>query len=257
MSYAANLCDSVRKTFHWGLKSKGLYLVWKRWCPMWQRFTQRARRVILSAQEEAQRMHSDSVGTEHLLLGLAREEEGIAAKVLNECEIWFPLVRVAVEKAVPPRPEKGPSEVKLTPKSKRVLELAADESRRFRHSYIGVEHLLLALLREKDGIAAKILADFGLDLEIVRSRIIGQLASNSPGTSSKAIYLHQKTPFPEITPDAAETLHKLFTPTAVKLIRKAAAEAAKTKQAQIDIEHILLGLLSHDIVVAMRSKADE
>ena len=119
---------------------------------MWQRFTERARRVILLGQEEASKMSSGHVGTEHLLLGLVRENEGVAAQVLQKMGVSLPKVRQEIEAEVQPGGDSGSTEPKLTPKAKRVLELAADEARRMRHNYIGTEHLLLALLREKDGL---------------------------------------------------------------------------------------------------------
>jgi ATP-dependent Clp protease ATP-binding subunit ClpC len=139
---------------------------------MWQRFTERARRVILLGQEEATKMQSGHVGTEHLLLGLVRENEGVAAQVLQKMGIALDKVRSEVESQA--RPEGGPpvaGEPKLTPKAKRVLELAADEARRMRHNYIGTEHLLLALLREKEGLAAIVLRKLGLNLEKARQQL--------------------------------------------------------------------------------------
>jgi ATP-dependent Clp protease ATP-binding subunit ClpC len=151
---------------------------------MWQRFTERARRVILLGQEEAGKMQTGHVGTEHLLLGLVRENEGVAAQVLQKMGIALEKVRQEVEaQAVPDgSPPPGPGgEPKLTPKAKRVLELAADEARRMRHNYIGTEHLLLALLREKDGLAAIVLRKMGLNLDKARTQVMEYLGPNAPG----------------------------------------------------------------------------
>jgi ATP-dependent Clp protease ATP-binding subunit ClpC len=148
---------------------------------MWQRFTERARRVILLGQEEATKMQSGHVGTEHLLLGLVRENEGVAAQVLQKMGIALDKVRSEVESQA--RPEGGPpvaGEPKLTPKAKRVLELAADEARRMRHNYIGTEHLLLALLREKEGLAAIVLRKLGLNLEKARQQVMEYLGPDAP-----------------------------------------------------------------------------
>ncbi len=142
---------------------------------MWQRFTERARKVILLGQEEAARMGSSHVGTEHVLLGLVREQEGVAAQVLERMGVSLNKLRAEIENHIVPRQETGGSEPKLTPRAKRVLELAADEARRLKHNYIGTEHLLLALVREKDGIAAKLLRKFGLNLEKVREQVIEYL----------------------------------------------------------------------------------
>ncbi|MDF2440957.1 MAG: ATP-dependent Clp protease ATP-binding subunit ClpC, partial [Abditibacteriota bacterium] len=151
---------------------------------MWQRFTERARRVILLGQEEAGKMNSAHVGTEHLLLGLVRENEGVAAQVLQKMGVSLNKVRQEIEAEVEPGSDPTPPEPKLTPKAKRVLELAADEARRMRHNYIGTEHLLLALLREKDGLAAKVLRKLGLDLDRARTRVLEYLGPESPSASA-------------------------------------------------------------------------
>lgn len=142
---------------------------------MWQRFTERARKVILLGQEEAGRMGSSHVGTEHILLGLVRENEGVAAQVLERMGVSLNKLRGEIEGQIVPRQEPTGAEAKLTPRAKRVLELAADEARRLKHNYIGTEHLLLALVREKDGIAAKVLKKFGMNLEKVREQVIEYL----------------------------------------------------------------------------------
>jgi len=152
---------------------------------MWQRFTERARKVILLGQEEAGRMGSSHVGTEHILLGLVREHEGVAAQVLERMGVSLNKLRHEIETQVPPRQESGGAEPKLTPRAKRVLELAADEARRLKHSYIGTEHLLLALVREKDGIAAKVLKKFGLNLEKVREQVIEYLGPDISKSATK------------------------------------------------------------------------
>jgi ATP-dependent Clp protease ATP-binding subunit ClpC len=157
---------------------------------MWQRFTERARRVILLGQEEAGKMSASHVGTEHLLLGLVRENEGVAAQVLQKMGVNLAKVRAEIESEIEPANEPTAPEPKLTPKAKRVLELAADEARRMRHNYIGTEHLLLALLREKDGLAAKVLRKLGLDLEKARAKVLDYLgpdaAGSSPGSTAGA-----------------------------------------------------------------------
>jgi ATP-dependent Clp protease ATP-binding subunit ClpC len=151
---------------------------------MWQRFTERARRVILLGQEEAGKMSSGHVGTEHLLLGLVRENEGVAAQVLQKMGVSLGKVRIEIEAEVQPGNDAGGGEPKLTPKAKRVLELAADEARRMRHNYIGTEHLLLALLREKDGLAATVLRRLGLNLEKARSQVMEYLGPDAPQSSA-------------------------------------------------------------------------
>jgi ATP-dependent Clp protease ATP-binding subunit ClpC len=151
---------------------------------MWQRFTERARRVILLGQEEAGKMNSGHVGTEHLLLGLVRENEGVAAQVLQKMGVSLGKVRQEIEAEVQPGTDPAAGEPKLTPKAKRVLELAADEARRMRHNYIGTEHLLLALLREKDGLAATVLRRLGLNLEKARVQVMDYLGPDAPSSAA-------------------------------------------------------------------------
>ncbi len=154
---------------------------------MWQRFTERARRVILSAQEEAGKLNSGYVGTEHLLIGLVRENEGVGARVLLEMGVTSDSVREEVKRELTAQVEfeRSGGEPKLTPKAKRVLELAADEARRMRHNYIGSEHLLLALLREREGQAATVLKRLGLGLEATRASVVDTLNAQPDAAQSE------------------------------------------------------------------------
>jgi hypothetical protein len=136
------------------------------------RFTERARNVLTLAQEEAQRFNHNYIGTEHLLLGLVREGEGVSAKVLTNLGIELTAVRNAVEVIIGRGQRQAMGEIGLTPRSKKVIELAVDEARRLGHSYIGTEHLLLGLIREGEGIAAGVLESLGVNLERVRSEVI-------------------------------------------------------------------------------------
>lgn len=138
---------------------------------MWQKFTERARRVILLGQEEAGKLNSGHVGTEHLLLGLIRQPDSSGARVLQQMGASLAKVRTEIEAELPVASEPMPGEPKLTPKAKRVLELAADEARRMRHNYIGTEHLLLAILREKDGLGSLILRKLGVDFDAARAQV--------------------------------------------------------------------------------------
>jgi hypothetical protein len=135
-------------------------------------FTDRARRVLTLAQDEAQRFNHNYIGTEHLLLGLVRDGEGVAARVLENMNVELAKVRTAVEFIIgrDDRPVVG--EVGLTPRAKRVIELAIDEARRLGHNYIGTEHLLLGLVREGEGIAAGVLESLGVNLDKVRHEVI-------------------------------------------------------------------------------------
>ncbi len=144
------------------------------------KFTERARRVLTLAQEEAQRFNHNYIGTEHLLLGLVREGDGVAAKVLGNLGVELNKVRSAVEFIIGRGDRATSGEIGLTPRAKRVIELAVDEARRLNHSYIGTEHLLLGLVREGEGIAAGVLESLGVNLERVRGETTRILAASQP-----------------------------------------------------------------------------
>ncbi|MBI2852841.1 MAG: ATP-dependent Clp protease ATP-binding subunit [Chloroflexi bacterium] len=135
------------------------------------KFSERARRVLTSAQEEAQRLNHSYIGTEHLLLGLIREEEGVGAKVLVNLGVTLSKVRSAVEYIIGRGEKTVTGEIGLTPRAKRVIELAIDEARHLGHNYIGTEHLLLGLLHEGEGVAASVLESFGVTLEQARTEV--------------------------------------------------------------------------------------
>ncbi|MQC17715.1 MAG: ATP-dependent Clp protease ATP-binding subunit [Chloroflexi bacterium] len=144
------------------------------------KFTERARRVLTLAQEEAQRFNHSYIGTEHLLLGLVREGDGVAAKVLANLGVELNKVRSAVEFIIGRGDRQASGEIGLTPRAKKVIELAVDEARRLQHSYIGTEHLLLGLVREGEGIAAGVLESLGVNLERVRAETQRILAQSQP-----------------------------------------------------------------------------
>jgi len=151
---------------------------------MFERFTERARRVLQLAQEEAKRLGHDYIGTEHILLGLIREGEGVAAEVLNSLNVSLEAIRIEIEKQVP----SGGAlltvgDVPFTPHSKKVLELAVEEARALHHNYIGTEHLLLGLIREGESVGAKVLASVGVNLEQVREGVIKLLGGAIPPSS--------------------------------------------------------------------------
>ncbi len=140
--------------------------------PVFERFTERARRVIILAQEEAKRLNHSAVGTEHILLGIIREGENVASKVLESLNLSPDRVRAEIESSTG-RGEHAPyEEVPFTQQAKTVLELALDEARRLGHNYIGTEHLLLGLIREGEGVAARVLEAMGPDLERVRAQVL-------------------------------------------------------------------------------------
>ena len=162
---------------------------------MFNRFTERARKVILLAKEEAKRFNHDYIGTEHILLGLVREGEGVAAAVLASFGLTPDKIRIEVEKLVQPGPTTVISgDLPFTPKAKKVMELATEEARALGHNYIGTEHLLLGLIREGEGVASQVLMNLGLELEKVRGEVMNLLGSAIPGYEMGQKVSRAKTP---------------------------------------------------------------
>jgi len=162
---------------------------------MFSRFTERARKVIILAKEEAKRFNHDYIGTEHVLLGLIKEGEGVAAAVLQNLGLGLESIRLEVEKLVQPGPPTVVSgDIPFTPKAKKVIELATDEARNLGHNYIGTEHLLLGLIREGEGVASQVLTNLGLDLNKVRQEVMSLLGASTPGYSPAASPAKSKTP---------------------------------------------------------------
>ncbi len=145
-----------------------------------EKFSERARRVLTIAQEEARNLNHSYIGTEHILLGLVREEEGVAAKVLANLGIGLGKVRSAVEFIIGRGEKPSTGETGLTPRAKKVIELAIDEARQMGHNYIGTEHLLLGLLREGEDVAFSVLDSFGITLERARAETIHTLSQSMP-----------------------------------------------------------------------------
>ena len=163
---------------------------------MFERFTERARQVVVLAQDEARALKHNYIGTEHILLGLLREEEGLAARVLESLDITVEEVRAQVARIVGQGDEVTTGQIPFTPRAKKVLELALREALSLGHNYIGTEHILLGLVRENEGVAARILLDFDADAEKIRNEIIRMLSGpgrrqqgaggGAPGEKSKS-----------------------------------------------------------------------
>ncbi|UCF79796.1 MAG: AAA family ATPase, partial [Candidatus Eiseniibacteriota bacterium] len=153
---------------------------------MQDKFTERVRKVMYVAREEAARLHHDYIGTEHLLLGILREGEGIAASVLSNLKLDLDAIRQAVESMVS---ASGGTmtigEIPFTPRAKRVLELSVDEARQLGHNYVGTEHLLLGLIREGEGIAARVLLELGVDRKKVRDETLRLLGGSGPSAQTE------------------------------------------------------------------------
>jgi len=158
-----------------------------------EKFSERARRVLSLAQEEAQRFNHNYIGTEHILLGLVRETEGVAARVLSSLSVDLTKVRSAVEFIIGRGEKPAQGEIGLTPRAKKVVELAVDEARRMNHTYIGTEHLLIGLLREGEGVAAGVLESLGVTLDKVRAET-HRILSHTSSTGSQSGRSTSKTP---------------------------------------------------------------
>src|SRR5919205_626373 len=170
-------------------------------------FTERVRKVLAMAREEAARLHHEYVGTEHILLGLIREGEGVAAAVLQNLSVDLDEIQQKIEETV----KKGKAaqttgpDLPYTSRAKKVLELAMSEARELNHSYVGTEHLLLGLLREEKGIAAQVLTDAGVNLEAARAETLRILGTESPQGGSAA---PQGGAAPQATPPKGEKKSK-------------------------------------------------
>jgi ATP-dependent Clp protease ATP-binding subunit ClpC len=147
---------------------------------MFERFTDRARRVVVLAQEEAKMLNHNYIGTEHILLGLIHEGEGVAAKALESLSISLDSVREQVQDIIGQGQQQPTGHIPFTPRAKKVLELSLREALQLGHNYIGTEHILLGLIREGEGVAAQVLVKLGADLNKVRQQVI-QLLSGYQG----------------------------------------------------------------------------
>jgi ATP-dependent Clp protease ATP-binding subunit ClpC len=145
---------------------------------MFERFTERARRVVVLAQEEARALSHNYIGTEHILLGLIHENEGVAAKSLESIGISLDAVRTQVEEIIGKGRITPSGQIPFTPRAKKVLELSMRESIQLGHNYIGTEHILLGLIREGEGLGAQVLVKLGADLNRVRQQVIATLSGH-------------------------------------------------------------------------------
>ena len=153
---------------------------------MFERFSDRARRVVVQAQHEARALGHDHIGTEHLLLGLLSEGGGVGAKALESLGVGAEALRAAVAEIVDPRDQSPSAHIPFTPRAKQVLRLSLAEALRFGHNYIGTEHLLLALIQEHNGVAGQVLAAAGADVDRVRAEVARLLAEYERRTGPAA-----------------------------------------------------------------------
>ena len=182
---------------------------------MWQRFTERARRLVFYAQEEAGRLGENYVSTEHLLLGLLRENDSVAARLLDQMGVPLASLRSKVEQEVTQGGGRMGQDMQLTPRSKRVIDLAYDESRLLHHNYIGTEHVLLGLIREEEGVAGRVLKESNVTLEQTRKLLRALQASGAPAQGEQETNASQG--------DAAESQLSSFKETLSRLAVEAQA----------------------------------
>jgi ATP-dependent Clp protease ATP-binding subunit ClpA len=217
------------------------------------KFTERARKVLQHAQEEAQRFQHNYIGTEHLLLGLLSVEDGVAAEVLENLGIELQKVRDAVEFIIGRGDRIVLGQIGLTPRAKKVIELAVDEARHLNHRYIGTEHLLLGMVREGEGIAAGVLESFGLRLDKVRKETISVLNQKhkTPTDANEAqLFVDQES---DVIEQKGENIvhpgkpfsapFDKFTADSRQVLAFAQEEAQRLRHNYIGTEHLLLGLL--------------
>ena len=224
---------------------------------MFERFTERARKVVALAQEEAGRLRHDYIGTEHLLLGLVREGEGVAAQALHTCGVTLDGVRERVEGIVG-YGDGDTSQKPFTPRSKKVLELALRESMQLGHNYIGTEHILLGLLVEGGGVSATVLSSVGIDLERIRQEVLSRLGGGArsrprsdPGPLGRAREALQRS-FGRYPRAGNPVSFEKFTERARKVVVLAQDEARHFNHNYIGTEHLLLGLIREEDGVAAR-----
>src|SRR3989475_4783827 len=211
---------------------------------MFERFTDRARRVVGLAQEEARMLNHNSIGTEHVLLGLIHEGKGIAAEALGSLGISLEAVRSQVEELIGRGGGTASGHIPFTPRAKKVLELSLREALQLGHNYIGTEHILLGVIREGEGVAAQVLMKLGADLNRTRAEVLSLLSAH-PGGEVPA---EERTPEEEgwtgYWPPRGPSSMALFDEWSVRAIHRAQELSAKRGRMTLSPEHLLFGLLA-------------
>ena len=221
------------------------------------RFNDRAKRVLALAQDEAIRFNHNYIGVEHLLLGLVREGEGVAARVLDSLGIDLSKARSSVEVMIGRGKETtSPSEITLSPRTKKVIELAVDEARKLGHSHVGTEHLLLGIVREGESVGAGLLQSMGVSLEQVRHQVIAVMGQHRPETGATASAgigpsagagIGSSHPVPFV--DRLETSGR-------RALARAYWEAGRANDKEVAPHHLLLGLVTSGDVWTHRLLAE-
>jgi ATP-dependent Clp protease ATP-binding subunit ClpA len=228
---------------------------------MFERFTDRARRVVVLAQEEARLLDHNYIGTEHILLGLVREGEGVAAQALTSLRIDLGTVRRQVQDIIGQGGSSPSGHIPFTPRSKKVLELALREAIQLGHNYIGTEHILLGLIREGEGVASQVLTRLGADADRVRQQVVRLLSGAQPVSEGGLA----ATPTDELRASATSLtsrlgrelidglLYRRFTAGAHRVLLLTESEALRLGSTNAGIEHLLLGLVAEEDGVAARA----
>ena len=221
---------------------------------MFERFTERARMVVIYAQDEARGLKHNYIGTEHILLGLLREEEGLAARVLDSLGVTIDVVRAEVNRILGQGDEIATGQIPFTPRAKRMLELALREALSIGHNYIGTEHILLGLVRENEGVASRMLLDLHVSADAVRHEIFGLLGVTNPAadTESESDTVAARRARDTGGARGEPTGPPRLTRGARKALILAQEEARALKHVRMGTEHILLGLLREEHGLAAR-----
>jgi ATP-dependent Clp protease ATP-binding subunit ClpA len=223
---------------------------------MYERFTDRARKVMQLANQEALRFNHEYIGTEHVLLGLIKEGSGVAAHTLKNMDVDLRKIRLEVEKLVQSGPDMVISgKLPQTPRAKKVIEYAMQEARDLNHNYVGTEHILLGLMREQEGVAAQILMNLGLKLEEVRAEVLNLLGHGIEGaegrTESGSRNLGAWRPAEELSGEKARVpMFDQFTERARKVFQLSNQEGQRFNHEYIGTEHLLLALVKEGSGVA-------
>jgi ATP-dependent Clp protease ATP-binding subunit ClpC len=192
---------------------------------MFERFSDRARRVVVLAQEEARLLNHNYIGTEHILLGLVHEREGVAAQALDSLDVKLVRVRQQVEQIIGQGGSSPSGHIPFTPRAKKVLELSLREAMQLGHNYIGTEHILLGLLREGEGVACQVLVKLGANLPKVRARVL-ELVADDGGEGAAA-------PTPTLSAELRA------------VIEEARGEAAAAGESEVAPIHMFLAAVQH------------
>ena len=206
------------------------------------RFNDRAKRVLALAQDEAVRFNHNYIGPEHLLLGLVREGEGVAARALNSLGVELSKARSAVEFMIGRGDATAtPSEIALIPRTKKIIELAIDEARKLGHSHVGTEHLLLGVVREGESVASGVLQSLGVGLEQARERVIATIGQGPSDMGRPAASAAPSAPVRAIS-QSIELADRLDA-TGRKALGRAFWEAGRANAGRVEPHHVLLGLI--------------